>query len=338
MKAAVVVRHGKIEVRDVPPPEPAPLEALVQIEACGLCGTTDRHIVEGCQAHHPSDWYPAILGHESVGTVMATGPGVTKFRPGDRVTRPVAIWPGTNRNGLWSAWGGFAEFGIVRENPGGPDFTMDRQHVVPEGISLEDSVLAVSIAEVASWMEKIGDLDGRCVVIGGTGFAASVMGQCARARGAGIVAAVGRNPKKFEWALRNGATHCVPFGADTPSRIRDINHGKGADWFFDAAGHQAVFETGLACLHAGGQAAIYGAPEGFAYRLPLGAAGGDFSVHYLAPGDDTFYAETCRRIMSGRIDAKSIHTHTWQGLEALPGALKEQAGGEVLKGLVLIAK
>src|ERR1700733_11269835 len=115
MKAIVVVSPGKFEVRDVPMPKPEPFEALVKIEACGLCGTTDRHIVEGHQAHHPAEWYPAVLGHESVGKVIQVGHLVTKFKAGDRVTRPVAIWPGTRQEDLYSAWGGFAEYGIVRD-------------------------------------------------------------------------------------------------------------------------------------------------------------------------------------------------------------------------------
>lgn len=337
MKAAVVVSHGKIEILDVPAPVPAPDEALVRIEACGLCGTTDRHIVDGCQAHHPPDWYPAILGHEAAGTVIEVGRDVKKFQVGDRVTRPVAIWPGTNKGGLYSAWGGFAEFGIVRDGCPEGDYTGSRQHVVAKNLSLGEAVMAISISEVASWMEKLGDLSGRTIVIGGTGFAACVMCQCSRERGARAVIAVGRNPKKFEWVRRNGATHTLGFSDSTAAEVREINAGSGADLFLDAAGHQSVFEAGLRCLRVGGQAAIYGAPEGFAYRLPLGAVGGDFCVHYLSPTDDTFFEETVRRISSGRLDVKSIHTHTWHGLESLPQALTEQAAGDVLKGLVLIA-
>jgi threonine dehydrogenase-like Zn-dependent dehydrogenase len=336
MKAIVVVSPGKIEVRDVPMPEPGPDEALVEIEACGLCGTTDRHIVEGRQAHHPAAWYPAVLGHEAVGKVVQIGRDVRKFQVGDRVTRPAAIWPGCTSGGLYSAWGGFAEYGIVRDRPGELDYTGARQHVAAPALTRDQAVLAISISEVASWMEKIGNLDGQNVVIGGTGFAASVMCQCARAQKARTIIAVGRNPGKFEWALRNGATHAVGFGESTKREILDFTGGTGADWFFDAAGHQAVFEAGLGWLRPGGQAAIYGAPEGFAYRLPLGAVGGDFTVHYLSPTDDTFYQEACRRILAGQIDVSSIHTHTWRGLNSLPLAIDKQATGSVLKGMVLI--
>ena len=337
MKAIVVTTPGRAEVRDVPMPEYQPNEALVKIEACGLCGTTDRHLVEGCQAHHPADWYPAILGHESVGIVVEVGAEVRKFRVGDRVTRPVALWPGTQRNGLYSAWGGFAEYGIVRELPAPGDYTADRQHVVPPSLSLDQAVLALSISEVASWMAKVGDLRGRTAVIGGTGFAAAVMCQVARADEAQAVIAVGRSERKLTWARHNGATHALQLNEATRDAIRQLCDGAGADWFLDAAGHQAVFEQGLAYLRPGGQAAIYGAPEGFAYRLPLGAVGGDFTVHYYAPNDDAFFARTCEMIRSGDIRPELIQTHTWRGLEQFPKALAEQAAGEVLKGVLHLA-
>ena len=52
---------------------------------CGLCGTTDRHLVEGIQAHHPRENYPAVLGHEASGVVERVGEGVSYVQPGDRV-------------------------------------------------------------------------------------------------------------------------------------------------------------------------------------------------------------------------------------------------------------
>jgi len=341
MKAAVVTSPGHLEIQEVSRPEPGPYEALVKIEACGLCGTTDRHIVEGCQAHHPADWYPAILGHESLGRVIAVGTEVRKFRIGDRVTRPVAIWPGQQRDGLFSAWGGFAEYGIVREGdlPGGPasDYNTARQHIVPEFLSLEDAVLAISVSEVASWMTKLGDLSGKSVAIGGAGFAACVMAQCAKAAGAKAIIGVARRPEAFARLQQNGVTDVVRFGPESAASIRELLSSPGADWFLDAAGNQQVFETGLTWLRPGGHAAIYGAPEGFAYRLPLGAVGGDFSVHYLAPTDDTYFQQACKDIKDQKIDPSLLRSHVWDSLEDLPHALAEQKSGHVLKGLVRIS-
>ncbi len=339
MKAVIVETPGRIAVREIPAPKPGPFEALVKIEACGLCGTTDRHIVEGKQAHHPRENYPAVLGHEAVGTVIEVGSGVKKYKVGDRVTRPGAIFPGEKRDGLFSAWGGFAEFGIVRDTAaaGLPwDYTAARQHVVPPGLTVEDAVIAVSISEVASWMQKVTPLKGKTIVIGGTGFAAAVMAQCARVAGAAYIIAAGRNVKKFARMRENGATDAIELNDASADAVKKIA-GTKADWFLDAAGHQEVFEACLRLLKPGGAAAIYGAPEGFAYRLPLGSAGGDFSVHFFNPTDDAYFAETCRLIAAGELKTKPILSHVWNGLESITDALREQREGLVLKGLIRIA-
>lgn len=339
MKAAIVTQPGQLDIRDIAKPEPGPFEALVRIEACGLCGTTDRHLINGTMAHHPRDWYPAVLGHESVGRVVAVGERVQKFQIGDRVTRPVALWPGTN-GPLFSAWGGFAEYGIVRDNtqPDGPqpEYKNARQHVVPPEMSLADAVLAISVSEVASWSAKLGSLRGRVVIIGGTGFAACVMAQCARAAGARRIIAFGRNERKFAWVKQNGATDTLKIDDTLPDTVKTMTDG-GADWFLDAAGHQSPFELGLKCLRPGGAAAIYGAPEGFAYTVPLGIVGGDFAVHYFAPNDDDYFPEACRSMLAGELNAGTLRSHEWNGLESLPSAIEQQAEGEVLKGHVQIS-
>ena len=98
MKALIVVRPGQLELRDIPRPVPGPREALVKIDACGICGTTDRELIAGTQPYHNE--YPAILGHESTGIVVETGSECRKFKVGDRVTRPAAIIAGVGRCAL----------------------------------------------------------------------------------------------------------------------------------------------------------------------------------------------------------------------------------------------
>ena len=79
MKAAYVKAPGQVEFREVPIPELGPKDVLVKIAACGVCGT-DVHF----GFHQATDWQP--MGHELSGIVAQVGAGVTRVRPGDRVT------------------------------------------------------------------------------------------------------------------------------------------------------------------------------------------------------------------------------------------------------------
>ena len=79
MKATYVKAPAQVELRDVPRPQAAANEVLIELEVCGVCGT-DLHIA----FQLATDWEP--LGHELSGRVVAAGPGVTRVREGERVT------------------------------------------------------------------------------------------------------------------------------------------------------------------------------------------------------------------------------------------------------------
>lgn len=107
-------------------PEPAPGEVLVQVEACGVC-RTDLHVIDQeLPVHHPG----VIPGHQVVGTIRQTGPGVRQLHVGDRVgvawlrrTCGACRWCREGRENLcpasqytgWDADGGYAEFTTVPE-------------------------------------------------------------------------------------------------------------------------------------------------------------------------------------------------------------------------------
>jgi 6-hydroxycyclohex-1-ene-1-carbonyl-CoA dehydrogenase len=93
MKAAVLESGGKLELREVPVPEPAPGEILVRVAACGICHTDLHYIDHGV----PTFKSPVILGHEVSGTIAAMGAGVSQFREGDRVLLPAVFTCGNCR-------------------------------------------------------------------------------------------------------------------------------------------------------------------------------------------------------------------------------------------------
>jgi alcohol dehydrogenase, propanol-preferring len=89
MHAMVLHEAGQpLQYEEVPVPLPGPGQVLIRVHACGVC-RTDLHIVDG-ELTEPK--LPLIIGHEIAGEVVQTGPGVDKFRPGDRIGVPWLGW------------------------------------------------------------------------------------------------------------------------------------------------------------------------------------------------------------------------------------------------------
>jgi propanol-preferring alcohol dehydrogenase len=80
--------RGRLRAAQIPPPAPGPGEIQLAVRACGVC-RTDLHVADG---ELPDPKLPLILGHEIVGRVVATGAGVERFAPGDRVGVPWLGW------------------------------------------------------------------------------------------------------------------------------------------------------------------------------------------------------------------------------------------------------
>ena len=89
MRAMLFRRPGAaLDLADTADPRPGPGQVLIRVDACGVC-RTDLHIVDG-ELAHPK--HPLIPGHEIVGRVVAVGPEVDRFQPGDRVGVPWLGW------------------------------------------------------------------------------------------------------------------------------------------------------------------------------------------------------------------------------------------------------
>ena len=84
MKALVLTGPRKLEIRDLPNPVPGPDEVVVDVKACGVCGT-DIHLFEG-QGGAFANEYPLIMGHEYAGIVSAAGENVRHVSIGDHIS------------------------------------------------------------------------------------------------------------------------------------------------------------------------------------------------------------------------------------------------------------
>ena len=212
MKALLTDNNGRLWLDDIALPEIGEYDCLVRIEACAFCHSTDRHIVEGTFMSKFTD--PSILGHESIGVVERTGAGVRHLTPGDRVLRAYALYPGETRDGIGSAWGGFAEFAKVRDWQAMVDDGRLAADSVPNGfrymqkipadIPFERTLLMITQKEIYSATAQIDPIEGGRFLIAGAGITACFFGIFLKRRGAGRVTMAARREAPLAFARGQG--------------------------------------------------------------------------------------------------------------------------------------
>ncbi len=260
MKAAVVEEPGRLVVRDVPDPVMGDYDALCEGLYGATCSGTDLHLLGG----HPlfGIKFPTILGHESIGRVIAVGPKVENFRVGDVVTRIC------NRatDDLRVHWGGFAELGLVsdgqaRQRDGvALEWPAGIHRVLPAGFDPAGSTMIITWRETLSFISRIGVAEGAKVLVmgtGGNGF--SYMNHAAN-MGAGTILAVG-SPSREATARAVGATDFISYREED---LVAAARGQGLDQFdliIDAVGRIGQLDRVLPLVRPGGSIAIYGVDD-----------------------------------------------------------------------------
>ena len=256
MKAAVYYGPNKVEVTDVPEPEPRAGTVKVQVGFNGICGT-DLHEYYAGPIFVPTEPHPLTgqqmpltIGHEFAGTITAVGDGVTGFAEGDRVAiEPVykcghcAPCRAGNYNvcqqigfhGLMSD-GGMAEYTVV---------PTDMLHKLPDNVSLELGAL-VEPMSVAYHAATLGEVrPGDTAMVFGAGPIGIGLWFALRGKGLDDVFVVEPSPTRRASIEALGARTLDPTAVDVPAFIADHTNGDGADAVFDAAGVVPAVETAL---------------------------------------------------------------------------------------------
>jgi L-iditol 2-dehydrogenase len=316
VKAVVVSQPSRLELRDVPVPDPGPYQVRVRTLAGGLCGT-DRHIVEG--TFYRSD-YPAILGHESIGAVVEAGDRVRHLKLGDLVLRTAAARPGERIGGVASMLGGFTEWGLAtdiraqEEDGAGPIAPYDRlQKVVPADFDPIDAGAFIVFKETLSALRQLGGVRGRRVLIVGTGPAGLGFVQAAKLDGAAQVLVLGRREARLAQARRLGAdTAFTASSGRLAERVRDLTDGQGLDVVIEAAGTVDVLEALPGCLGPDGVLGVYGisAVQSATFRWGWGlAVPRSWCLRFIVPDEAGIHDEALDLVASGRQQLKSTLTH-----------------------------
>jgi L-iditol 2-dehydrogenase len=265
VKALVLREYGNLVYEDVPRPEIAPDEVLVQVEACGICGS-DVHGLDGSTGRRQP---PLIMGHEASGVVAETGPSVRGWAVGDRVTFDSTIYrldDWYTRRGLYNLSDGRMVLGVspgeYRRHGAFAEYVAVPQHVlyrVPDGVSFEQAAMTEPVAVAAHAVGLTPIAVGDAAVVVGAGMIGLCLVQVLCAAGCARVFAVDLEPERLEMAARLGADVVLdPRRADVATEVAQATEGRGADVAFEVVGIAAAVATAVAAVRRGATVTLVG--------------------------------------------------------------------------------
>ncbi|WP_030984490.1 S-(hydroxymethyl)mycothiol dehydrogenase [Streptomyces sp. NRRL S-1813] len=354
-----VIAPGKnepVRLETILVPDPGPGEAVVKIQACGVCHT-DLHYKQG----GINDDFPFLLGHEAAGVVESVGDGVTDVAPGDFVVlnwravcgqcraclrgRPqycfdthnarqkMTLKDGTELSPALGI-GAFADKTLVAAG----QCTKVDPRMAPEAAGLLGCGVMAGIGAAIN-TGGVGRGDSVAVIgCGGVGNAA-VVG--ARLAGAVTIIAVDIDDRKLETARSMGATHTVNSRSSDPvEAVRELTGGFGADVVIDAVGRPETYRQAFYARDLAGTVVLVGVPTpDMTLELPLldvfGRGGALKSSWYgdCLPSRD--FPMLVDLHLQGRIDLGAFVTETI-GIEDVEQAFARMESGDVLRSVVTL--
>jgi len=275
MKALVLSQYRQLELQDLPQPTPAADEVLIQVRACGICGS-DVHGYDGSTGRRIP---PLVMGHEAAGVIAAVGIAVKDFAVGDRVTFDSTISCGQchfckrgqvnlcdARQVLGVSCGDYRRAGAFAEFVTVPARVLYR---LPDGLAFEKAAMieAISVAVHAVHLTPV-ELNDTAVVVG-AGMIGLLTLQAARLAGCRKIIAVDVDEGRLRTALSLGATHSIlAKDQDVPALVREWTDGRGADVAFECVGTSVTVQAAIESTRKGGTVTLVGniAPR---IELPL---------------------------------------------------------------------
>ncbi|MCS7115676.1 MAG: NAD(P)-dependent alcohol dehydrogenase [Nitrososphaerota archaeon] len=253
------LRMDEVEVS-----KPGPKEALVKIEACGVCHT-DLHFAEGALTTEMfGGKRPWTLGHEIAGKIVEVGSEVTDFKTGDRVL--IDSWTAYScgscimcRTGVENCCLYISPIGFARDGGYAEYIKVPAKSLIPIGNLKPEDVAPLACGGVTSFrsIRKAGVTPSDTVVVYGAGGLGTFAVQIAKAIGATVIA-VSRSKEKLEMAKKFGADYTVDASKDPVGEVLKITGGRGANVVLDFVGFEQTLEHGLKMLGVLGRLLIIG--------------------------------------------------------------------------------
>lgn len=341
MKAVVYRGANDLGVEEVPRPEPGPGEMLVRVVASGICGTDLKKIQKGLVAG------PRIFGHEIAGRVAGLGPGVRRFREGDRVVvhhhvpcracfycrqRVYAQCDTYKKNGTTAGFepsgGGYAQFVKAA------DWIVEGGTIpIPDDVGDDEALFVEPVNTCLKAVRKAGIERGQTVLVVGQGPIGLLLLQLARWAGASVFSS-DPLPDRRELSRRLGASAVLDPEGDVPREVRGLTEGRGVDGVLLAAVGPVAFRQAVDAARPGGRIMVFAATSpGETAEIDLGAlcvSEKEILTSYSASVDVQDLA--ARLVFSREVRVRELVTHRFpleQAAEAF--ALAARPGPGVLK-------
>ncbi len=265
MKALLLSEYNQLDIADVPAPVPGADEILVRVAACGICGS-DVHGYDGTSGRRIP---PIVMGHEAAGVVEAAGSGVTKFKPGDRVTFDSTVYCGqcefclqgdinlcNNRQVIGVSCGDFRRAGAFAE------YVVVPQRItyhLPEELEFQEAAMLEAVS-VALHAVRVSEMKGgETALVIGAGMIGLLTLQAAKAAGASQVLIADIDRSRLERAEKLGADSTLLLsGTELVEEILRRTGGRGVDLVLEAVGRDETISASIASVRKGGTVTLIG--------------------------------------------------------------------------------
>jgi L-iditol 2-dehydrogenase len=275
MKALLLSQYNQLEIADLPAPVRGTDEILVRVAACGICGS-DVHGYDGTSGRRIP---PIVMGHEAAGEVSAVGPGVTDYKPGDRVTFDSTVYCGqcefcregdinlcNNRQVIgvscvdFRRAGAFAEYVVVPQRI---------CYHLPDALEYKEAAMLEAVSVALHGVRVSQMKGGETVLVIGAGMIGLLTLQAAKAAGAAQVLVADIDQSRLLRADKIGADVTLLLsGAELVKEIHRRTNGRGVDLVLEAVGRDETVAASIASVRKGGTVTLIGniSPE---VRIPL---------------------------------------------------------------------
>jgi L-iditol 2-dehydrogenase len=339
MKAAVYYSQKDIRIEEIPTPKIGRDEVLVEMKACGICGSDLM------------DWYlknraPLVLGHEPSGVIVEKGRDVKNFDVGDRVFvhhHVACLKCHYCTHGDYTLCeqfhntniipGGFAEYFKVPA----PNLNLDTLKI-PDGISFDEATLIEPVGCCLRAIKKCGIQKGDSVAIIGAGATGIIHTVLAKVFGAGKVVVSDLIDFRLRAAQKFGANVVVnPLNTSLKEVVKAETDGRGVDLAIVTAPSLEAYKAGLGVCRKGGKLCVF-APTEPGKFLEISPKELFFNELQIIPSYSTSHVETreaLELIKSEKIRVRELITHRYSLLDAAKAFKTALEDKESLKIVVL---